>query len=206
MKKVNISLLLIFLAVLPAFTQSNPTPAQILAKTVSLISSSKGTEAQFSISNSGYTGKGAIKTAGLKYSVIMPDVEVWYNGKDLYTYNKRSGETTIVAPTSEEIAESNPLAYVTGAQKLYNVNFSTVKKAGKYVLELLPKDKGGNVKRVTLTLNKTNYFPEKIVVEPSSGNPISCEIISFKTGIATSVADFEYPKTKYPKAEIVDLR
>lgn len=189
-----------------AVAQTTMTPSKILERVVTMITATKGVEAGFTVNNSGYTGRGTIKTSGNKYQVIMPDVEVWFNGKDLYTYNKSTKETTVVTPTAEEIAESNPLGYVVSAQKNYNVAFSTVKKANKYVLELLPKTKGGDIKRITLTVNKTDYKPEKIVVEPKGGSPISADITGFKTGVSSPAADFEYPKAKYPKAEIVDLR
>ena len=189
---------------LPGFSQT--TPDGILAKAVGVITQSKGVEARFSITNSGYSGSGVIKTSGSKFHVTLPEIEVWYNGKDLYTLNKNTEETTVVYPTLEELAESNPLAYVTGASKQYNVTYSTVKKKDRYVLELTPKKRGGDIKRITLTLRKTDYYPEKIVVEPVSGAPVAADIKSFKTGIVSSSNEFEYPKSKFPKYELVDLR
>lgn len=206
MKKLTFILFFTWFASMMAFGQGNLTAPQILSKTVNLISTGKGIDAEFTVINSGYSGKGTLKSSGEKFTIKMPDVEIWYNGKDMYTYNKRSGETTVITPTQEELAESNPLAYVTGAQKNYNVVFSTVKKAGKYVLELTPKTKGGDIKRVTLTVKPANFTPEKLVVEPTSGSPITIEITTLKTGVACSYSDFEYPKSKYPKIEIIDLR
>lgn len=203
MKKITLTLLLLFSA-LTILAQT--TPERILAHGIKVMSAPTGIEANFTVNNSGYSGKGLIRTMANKYNVILPEVEVWYNGKDLFTANKNTNETTIVDPTQEELVESNPLAYITNAPAIYNVNYSTVKKDGKYVLELLPKKKGGDIKRITLTLNKANYYPEKIVVEPVSGPPISAEIISFKTGISLQPSDFEYPKSKFLKFEIVDLR
>lgn len=205
MKKTYIFLSILILSVVGMSAQTTLTPSQILAKAVGVVSGSKGVSATFTLSGSGYAGRGEIKTLGSKFSVKLPDVEVWYNGKNLYTYNKRAGETTLINPTAEELAETNPLAYISGAQKNYNVTFSTVKKAGKYVLELTPKTKGV-VKRITLTLNKSTYSPEKIVMEPTSGSPLTAEISAVKTGVALGAAEFEYPKAKYPKVEIVDLR
>ena len=185
--------------------QDTSAAQQILAKAVSVITNAKGIETKFTIYNSGYSGTGEIVNLGNRFKVTMPDIEVWYNGKDMFTYNKRSQETTVVNPSAEELSESNPLAYVTEASKKYNVSFSTVKKSGKDVLELVPKTKG-EIKRITLTLRKSDYVPEKIVVEPSKGEPVTAEIISFKTGAKITASDFEYPKSKYPKVEIVDLR
>lgn len=205
-KKTSILFGLLIAVVTMAYGQGNLSAPQVLEKAVATISGSKGIEANFKVFNSGYSGSGRIKSSGNKYNVTMPDVEVWYNGKDLYTYNKNTSETTVVTPTAEELSESNPLAYVTGAGKKYNVTYSTVKKTGMYVLELTPKTKGGEIKRITLTLRKSDYAPQKIVVEPTSGAPVSADITSFKTGITANASEFEYPKAKYPKVEIVDLR
>lgn len=205
MRKLIFHILAIF-SIAGVFAQANLSASQVLEKAISSIVSSKGVEANFKVFNSGYSGSGNVKTLGSKFKVTLPDAEVWYNGKEMYTYNKRAGETTLVNPTEEELAQSNPLAYVTGAQKTYDVKFSTVKKTGKYVLELTPKVKGNEVKRITLTLDKQNYSPEKIVVEPASGDPISADISSFKRVEIISNSEFEYPKTKFPKVEIIDLR
>lgn len=200
--------IILFLAAL-AFPKADAQTAlkatDVLTKTVTKIMFGDGAEAKFTITNSGHTGSGEIKTAGNKFTVSMPDASVWYNGKDLYTYNGRTNETTIVVPTPEELAESNPLAYLSGASTKYNVTYSTVKKAGKYVIELTPKSKG-EIKRITLTVDKTSFLPEKMVVEPKGGQPVTAEIKSFRSGVKLPPSTFEYPKAKYPKAEIVDLR
>lgn len=186
--------------------QSTLSSNQVLSNALSQITESKGIEVQFNISNAGFVGNGKILMSGSKYNVSLPDGEIWYNGNEMYTYNKNSGETTLTIPSAEEISESNPLAYITGAKNNYNVSYSTVKKAGRFVLELTPKSKQSEIKRITLTLKKTDYTPEKIVVEPKNGNPITAEINSFHKLNTISPGAFEYPKSKYPKVEIVDLR
>ena len=188
------------------FGQGNLTPQQILNKTSEAISNSKGVEANFTVTSSGYSSKGSIKTMGTKFQVSLPDVKVWFNGKDMYTYNDGTEETTVMVPTVEELSESNPLAYVTNASKTYKASFSTVKKTGCYVLELVPIKKNNEVKRITLTVRKTDYVPERIVIEPVGSAPVRADIASFKKGVSFTASEFEYPKSKYPKAEIVDLR
>lgn len=208
MKKIifAIVLSLMFLPV-AVNAQNKLTPSQVLSKTAAVLSNPKGVSAQCSVvDNAGFSGKISVKTLGNKFYVSMPEGEVWYNGSDLYTYNRNTKETTVVKPTAEELAESNPLAYVGGASATYNVTFSTVKKSGKYVLELTPKSKGSEIKRVTLTVRQSDFVPEKIVVEASTGNPLTADITSFQSGASLSGSDFEYPKSKYPNAEIIDLR
>lgn len=203
----KLSFLLIFLSLnLLVEAQNTLTPERILGKTVALISNTQGVEANFKVYNSGYSGSGSVKTRGEKFRVTLPDAQVWYNGKDLYTYNGNSKETTVIVPTPEELSQTNPLAYVSNAPKSYNVAFSTVNKSGCYVLELTPKTKGNEVKRITLTVGKNDFYPQKIVVEPTTGAPISADITSFKTGVGATQSEFEYPKSKFPGVELIDLR
>ena len=206
MKKTVFSLAIALIYAFTCWAQSNLTPDKILNDAASKIGSQKALEADFSFSASGTTGRGQIKASGGKFFVKLPSSEVWFNGKALYTYNVNTNETTIVSPTPEEILQSNPLAYITGAPKNYNATFSTVKKADRYVLELTPKSKGQDINRITLTLKKKDLLPEKIVVEPKSGSPVSSEIVSIKFLNSLPQSVFEYQKARHPKADIIDLR
>lgn len=206
MKKIVLILFAYAVAMVSAFAQKEMPSVEVLNKAVSAVSGAKGMSAEFKVYNSGYSGSGSLKAKGNSFNVIMPDVEVWYNGKDLYTLNKNTEEVTIVTPSAQELTESNPLAYITGATRTYNVKYSTVKKQGRYVLELTPKSNVGEIKRITLTLRKDNFYPEKLVVEPKRGNPVTADITDFKTGVTLSDADFQYPMKKYPKVEVIDLR
>lgn len=206
MKRLGLTGVILIFLIAGMASQNTLTPLQVLSKVVNTISSSKGIESTFEVTNSGYSSKGIIKLAGDKFRIELPDIIVWYNGKDMYTYNSGTEETTVVVPSVEELAESNPLAYVTNASNSFNVSFSSVKKTGSYVLELIPKSKRTEIKRITLTVKKSDYIPERIVIEPSAGNPIRADISSFRKNISVSSSEFEYPKAKYPKAEIVDLR
>lgn len=205
MKRIYVIILTMLVGAGLLWSQTSLTPQQVLQKASTLITATKGVEAKFSINGGGLNGSGEIKSAGGKFKVTFPQIGVWYNGKDLYTYNKKTSETTVVKPTSTELSESNPLNYVAGAVNAYNVKFSTIKKAGKTILELTPKKKS-EIKRITLTLRNSDYAPEKIVVEPSSGAPVTAEISSLKTGVSLAASEFEYPKSQYPKVEIIDLR
>lgn len=207
MRRFLSGIFLLVLGFLVLGAQNKVTPSMVLSKTVNRITGSRGVDASFKVYNSGYSGSGVLKMSGSKFIVSLPDAKVWYNGKDMYTYNESSGETTLVTPTAQELAETNPLEYVKGAQAKYNVAYSTVKKKDRYVLELTPKVKSkGEIKRITLTVKQADFTPEKIVVETAGASPISADILTFKTGIAIPESDFQYPKTKYPKVEIIDLR
>lgn len=181
------------------------TPKQVAQKAASVINTSKGLSAEFTMTTGGKTSKGTIKSTGVKFAVSMPQVSTWYNGRALYTYNPRTSETTIITPTSQELAESNPLLYIKSGGEGFTYKFSTVKRQGKYIIDLLPKNNRSGIKKMTFTVNSSNFHVEKIAVETSSGSTM-VTITSFKTGLTLPASAFEYPKSKYPKAEIVDLR
>ena len=206
MKKVYLAILALIVVALPSYSQNKLTADQVLSKSVALLTNAKGISADFTISGGGNSGKGTIKSAGSKFNVVMPTFEVWFNGKNMYTYNKRSSETTLVAPTTSEIAEANPLMYVKGAQGNYTASFSAEKKNGKFIIDLVPKKRTNDVKKLTLTIRASDYLPEKIVAIPKSGSQIVIAISQLKTNQNFSTSVFEYPKSKYPKVEVIDLR
>ncbi len=181
------------------------TPEQVAQKAASVINTSKGLSAEFSMTMGGKTTRGSIKSAGTKFVVSMPEVSTWYNGKSLYTYNPRTSETTLITPTAQELAESNPLLYIKSGGAGFTYKFSTVKRQGKYIIDLLPKNNRTGIRKMTFTVNSSNFHVEKIAVDTSAGSTV-VTITSFKTGLTLPASDFEYPKSKYPKAEIVDLR
>lgn len=185
--------------------QTTLTAEQVAQKTASVISNAKGLTASFSIQGNGNSGAGTIKSSGNKFQVILPGVGIWYNGKNLYTYSGRSNETTLVSPTAAELLESNPLLYLKSGGGGYKYSFSSVKRNGKYVVEAAPKNGKGDIKKMTFTVNSSSFKPERIVVTTRQGT-ITIEIKDLKTNVAINANEFEYPKSKYPKAEIVDLR
>lgn len=204
--RYNLATIVAFLTILWAGELNAAlTPEQVAQKTASVISTAKTISATFTLNGNGRKSQGSIKSSGIKFVVTLPEVSSWYDGKSLYTYNPRIAETTVVTPTASELMESNPLLYVKGAGSNYNYKFSTVMRNGKYVVDLTPVKKNTGISNMTVTVNSENFHPEKIVVTTSSG-VMTIDITSFKTGLAIPDTDFNYPKSKYPKAEIVDLR
>lgn len=185
--------------------ESALTPGEVAQKAASVISNAKTFSASFTLSGNGRKSAGSVKSSGSKFVVTLPEVTTWYNGKSLYTYNPRTVETTVTTPTSAELMESNPLLYVRGGGSNFTCKFSPVKRNGKYVVDLFPVKGNSGIKKMTFTVNATNFHTEKIVVTTSGGS-MTIDVTSFKPGAPMAASEFEYPKGKYPKAEIIDLR
>ena len=206
MKSLPYFLVLVLFAFhLQGEAQINLSAEQVAQKAAAKISGSNGLSAQFTIVNNGKKGNGSIKSSGNKFTVNLPGASMWYNGKDLYTFNSNTNETTIVNPTAQELLDSNPLLYVKSGGGAFSYSFSPNKIKGKYVVNLLPRDKKNEIKKLIFTVNANDFKTEKIEVNTSNGN-FTIEITDFKTNIPISSNEFEYPKSKYPNAEIVDLR
>lgn len=186
-----------------AFSQSAD---RIMSNAAAYIAASNGISAEFLISAQGDSGSGVLKCSGDKFSVILPDAQVWFNGNELYTYNKRSAETTVTIPTADELAEVNPLEYVKNALKSYTATFATARQPGKYIVDLTPKSKSNEIGKISLTLNSGDYRLERLVISPKNGRPITVVVKNFKAGVNFALSEFEYPSKTLPNVEIIDLR
>ncbi|MDE6299669.1 MAG: hypothetical protein K2M10_08520 [Muribaculaceae bacterium] len=196
-------LMLLFLCN-PAEAKAALTAREVAQKAAALVGDKRGVVATFTLTGNGRTTKGTVKTSGSKFTVQLPEASAWYNGKILYSYNPRVNETTMLTPTSQDLVEANPLLYINNASA-YNFSFSPVKRNGKYVVDLTPVKKNTGIKKITLTVNASTFHPEKISVTAGGGTSV-ITVTSFKTGVAISSSEFEYPRSKYPKTEIIDLR
>lgn len=182
-----------------------PTADKVLADAAARIAKTSGVKASFSLQAGGHTVNGTVCGAGKKFAFTSSAASSWYNGKTLYTYNAASGETTIVTPSAYELAESNPLSIIASAPAHYNAKYASKQTEGTTTLILTPKAKRTGIAKAVLVLG-TNYVPKKLDITTDSGERLVLTVNSVKYGVTFPAANFEYPKSRYPNAKIVDLR
>lgn len=192
-----------FIASLPVHGQ---TAESVLQKASVKVKSVKTVDASFSATSSGRSMSGTLKSSGSKFYVKTGGMETWYNGKTLYTYNPSSKETTIVTPTMSELSEVNPLLFLNSYSSYFNPTFSKNKQNGKYIIDLNSKSRKSPAKKITVFLNAGTLYPEKFIITSNDGNQTNLTITKIRYGGSSNSSEFEYPKSKYPKATIVDLR
>lgn len=203
-KKFLIFNIALFLSVVcPSFQALALTASEAISKVQSKLESAKTIKADFSMAINGSTVTGKIYSKGKKFAIITSPVSNWYNGKDLYTYNASQGETTIFSPTESELAEINPLLYISCADD-YKVLGS--KNIDDNTVMLVPKEKNSSIKNVKIELNSTTYLPKKIGIKTSSGDNIDIKISNIKLNETIEDSTFEYPKTKYSNVPVTDMR
>lgn len=182
------------------------TAEQIMSLAAAKARNAKGVSAVFTINSSGRLINGTLKSRGNKFSLTTSTSSSWFNGKNMWTYNPSINETTVITPTKEEIMESNPLEYLKTYSSSFKSAFSKKKMTGKYVLLLTPKSKSNQVKSIEIIIDAKTYKPSKFTITSGAGtvNVINIKSLDYSSILAHS--EFEYPRKKYPKAQIIDLR
>lgn len=186
-------------------TSNAMTASEAFDKGKSKIESAKSVSADFILTVNGNSAKGSILTKGSKFVISSDAGSSWYNGKDLYSYNPVSNETTVFSPDESELAEVNPLLYLSSSDD-YKVMGTKNKKDGFETAILVPKDKNSTIKKVTIDLDSSTFLPKLISVETKSGALIDLKISNISLDVSVSDSSFTYPSKTYSSAKIIDLR
>lgn len=181
------------------------SPSDVFDKTKEKISSAKTLSANFNMNINGENIKGQLYSKGKKFSLFTGVISNWYNGTDLYTYDSSNGETYIFRPTASELAEVNPLLYLNSA-KDYKISGSKTKTKGIETIVLLPVKSTAPVKNIIFQIDSKTFLPISIRIFPKSGQTIDINLSNIKLNGVIGDNTFVYPKNKYPKAKITDMR
>lgn len=197
---------LVIVMFIPFVAEAQQTASQLITQCKDKLGKSGGLTVGFTMTSGGNTVKGSVKTSGEKFAVTTPASATWYDGSRMWTYNPRSRETTLVTPSRAELNETNPLLIISSNLSGYTATFAKSQTAGKKTVILTPRTKGTGMKSLHVTINSKNLLPEKLVAVPASGQTITVNITSLKTGETHASSSFVYPASKYPGVTVVDLR
>ena len=199
-----LSLVMILGAAVPIW--SADTADGLLKKAAAGINSAEGLTASFMLDYGSQKVAGTLKASGKRFTLQTSSSSTWYDGKSMWTYNASNNETTLMTPTPQEVAEANPLSIVNSYSSSFTAAFAKSQTKGSKTIILTPKSKQLGYKSVHVTIPDGSTFPSRLVVVPTSGQKVSVSITQVKKGQKLPESTFVYPKSKYPKAEIVDLR
>ncbi|MDE5840875.1 MAG: outer-membrane lipoprotein carrier protein LolA [Muribaculaceae bacterium] len=178
----------------------------MLKKAASGITGTSGLTASFTLDYGSQKVSGTMKAAGRKFALLTSSTSTWYDGKNMWTYNARNGETTLMTPTQREVAEANPLSIVNSYSTDFTAAFAKSQTKGSKTIVLTPKSKRSGYKSVHVTIPDGSAFPSRLVIIPSSGQKVTVSVSKVTKDCKLPDATFVYPKSKYPNVEIVDLR
>lgn len=213
MKKTIITIFAIIFS-LSTFAQSSNEAKSILDKAYAIYKNSKGIKIDFSFSaienNSTYMQqKGVAMVKGNKFKINTNDVETWFDGKTQWILLKEYDEVNISEPTIEEVASISPTALLGMYKNGYTLSTPTTQKVnGKdaNVIKLTPLSSTSDFKSITVAIDKANQTIVQVLLTLKNGVDNKIDLTSYNTNYNFNDADFVFNKTKYPKAEIIDLR
>lgn len=216
---------------LPVFAQDahDPEAKKILEKISSTTQAYSSLRASFVWTMENKTEKikdtknGSMFIKGGKYKLILQGTEMFSDGESRWTYQKDANEITV--ETVEEDGESivsNPAKifdlYKSGfkyalkgeadvqAQVKVDGKQTTAKKKC-WVIDLYPENpKGKEFHTVQLLVDKANTQILSIDIKFKNGSDQIIDILEYKTNVTMPDNLFIYEESKYPGAEVNDMR
>ena len=150
---------------------------------------------------------GTFTIKGNKFVLEMDAMKVFFDGKTQWAYVPQNNEVSITEPSEMELAETNPMAILSGFKSKSNVQFSKkVKSDQNYCLEMLPTAKNKDITKIEVQINKTNgnLFSIKLINKNGSASVLT--LSSFQKGLKVNDAAFVFDKAKYKNVVENDLR
>ncbi len=204
MKILNQITALLFLVI--AFSMSGKETAnEVVDLAVSKIRSAPSVSAKFTISSSSNSTTGEITVSGKRFYLTSPVGSTWYDGQTLWSYSADTKEVNISEPTTEEVAEINPFAFITTLQQNYSKRLLKSAAGTKCVEFVLNKGKMLNITKAVVTFSSSTMFPSKINLI-LDGKPLTVTVNSIKSGKTLPDSSFRFNRNLFPGVELIDLR
>lgn len=155
---------------------------------------------------------GTIYLKGTRYHINIPGgQDIYCDGKDVWTYDKSSNETTITKndPSTQTLSPDKFFSSTPFYDKdfLYKLNGDS--KIGTHTVqevELTPVDKTKSFFKALLEIDKTTHTLVSVRWFDKTGNRYSLDISKLNGNAPLTEDQLAYNKAKHPGAEEVDLR
>jgi outer membrane lipoprotein-sorting protein len=154
---------------------------------------------------------GEIMVKGEKYVLMMSDQEIYNDGETIWTYIKEANEVNVdyYMPNEGDLSPNN---IYSAYKKGYRFRWIENKKVGSRSLDVVelqpenPKDPDKVFHRIVLNIDQTDYTIHSWEMFDRAGNVFSYTISGFNPNFKAEDSFFVFNASKYPSAEIVDLR
>ncbi len=153
---------------------------------------------------------GTIYVKGAKYHINIPSgQDIYCDGKDVWTYDKSSNETTISKsdPANQTLSPEKFFTDFYDKDFLYKLNGES-QMGGRLVqeVELTPTDKTKTFFKALLYVDKAAHTLVSVRWFDKSGNKYSLDITKLNGNAPLTDEQLAYNKSRHPGAEEVDLR
>ena len=207
--------LLLLISPIFTFAQQDAKAQEILKAVSTKFKSCKSYKATFTIivensrDKSREVQKGTIYIKGSKYRLEIAGQDVISDGKTRWTYVKDANEVQIDIQKTDEntISPTNIFTiYEKGWQSKYTGDAKD-KMITYSQIELVPSEgKNKNIFKIKLSINKAEKTIASAKMMDKNGGTQTINVEKISPDGASDDNIFVFNKTKYPDAEIIDLR
>jgi outer membrane lipoprotein-sorting protein len=216
MRKISALLLSVF-----AVWCGSVSSQTILNKTISMMDSQDGgIIADFSFENNTSSDLGIedcfgqIKMKQNAFSINSTDIKLWFNGKTLWSYipDETVNEIYISTPEPQDLEYLNPYLILKNRKTFSFVSEKATQINGKssYLIELKANKNEQSgfqlFSKVQITVSASTFLPEMVVLTNAQGENMTISLKNCKKGQKLNNSDFTCPVSKFPKAEVIDMR
>lgn len=199
------------------FAQQDPEAQKILDAFSKKTKSYKAYSADFEVvSENKQTGessenKGSIVIMDEKYKIKLNQVEMYFDGKDIYNYSPKSNEVSIT-----KAGKGDDDAFLKNPSKLFNLYTKDYKyrllgevnymNKTCYEIDLYPNDFKKKYSIVKLLIEKDALELVAAKLQMKSGVNYTLNISKFNSKIQAKESDFTFNPSTYKDIEVIDLR
>ena len=157
--------------------------------------------------NSTQTTSGTFTLKANKFILEMDAMKVWFDGKTQWSYIQQNNEVSITEPSEKELADTNPMAILSGFKSKCLIRFSgKIKSDQNHCIEMIPNVKNNDIVKIEVQVNKTNGNLFSIKITNKNGGNSILLTTNFQKGISIADNNFAFNATKYKGVAINDLR
>jgi len=152
------------------------------------------------------SASGTFTLKGSRFVLEMEALKAWFDGKTQWSYVAQSNEVSITEPTEKELAETNPMAILSGFKSKCSIKFSTLKSATDYCIDMTPKLKDKNISKIEVQVNKSTGNLTSIKLDNKNGSSTTLKLTNFQKGVKVSDNTFVFNQSRYKGVVVNDLR
>lgn len=199
-----------------SFSQNDSQAKTILDEFATTMKSysSITTSFSFTLNNSAEnindTYNGAIVLQKNMYKVELMGAVAYCNGKTRWTHMVEQGDVNVTEPDleSNDVLENPQKIFSIYEKEFHYKKQPDINTKGRLtnVIDLTPLNKDFAYTKISLSIDKQTKEPTEIRYFGKDGNNYIIKINSFKANTKYNESFFVFDKTKFPKAEIIDMR
>jgi outer membrane lipoprotein-sorting protein len=210
--------LMILLAVtVPVYCQQDPEAKKILEEFTAKTKSYSAYQVGFTISSENHQNgeksenKGTILIKGSKYKMEINHTEIYFDGKNIYNFTRKSNEVSIVKPNKnkDDFFLNNPSNIFTIYTKEYKFQYlgeTKLKNKTCYEIDLYPMDLNKKYSIIKLLIDKEKLELVSAQAKMKSGVTYTVSVDTFNPRAVAQEKDFSFDVKAHNGVEVVDMR